>query len=66
MESKRVVSVAPTACYPLRIISIGVCALALGAGIAAQEAALVRTLLRVVGATPQLGVHSDLGISNQI
>ena len=66
MKSKRVVSVEPTACYPLRIISIGLCALALGAGIAAQAAAPVITNMTLVGATPQFGVHSDLGITNQI
>ncbi len=47
-------------------ISIGLCALALGAGIAAQAAAPVITNLTMVGATPQFGVLSDLGLTNQI
>ncbi len=42
------------------------CVLALGTGLAAQPAAPVITNLTVVGATAQFGIHSDLGITNQI
>ena len=47
-------------------VSIGLGALALGAGVAAQAAAPVITNITMVGATPRFGVHSDLGITNQI
>jgi formylglycine-generating enzyme required for sulfatase activity len=47
-------------------MSIGVCALALGAAIAARAAAPVITNLTLVGATPQFAIQSDLGITNQI
>ena len=50
----------------LHIVRIGLSALALGAGVAAQGAAPVITNITMVGATPQFGVQSDLGITNQI
>ena len=40
--------------------------MALGTGVAAQAAAPVITNITMVGATPRFGVHSDLGITNQI
>ena len=42
------------------------CALVLGAGVAAQAAPLVITNITMVGATPQFAVLSDLGVTNQI
>jgi len=45
---------------------IGLCALALGAGMAAQGAAPVITNITMVGAMPQFGVQSVLGVTNQI
>ncbi len=47
-------------------MKLSLCALALEAGLAAQAAAPVITNITMVGATPQFGVHSDLGITNQI
>ena len=49
-----------------RTMRIGLCALALGAGMAAQGAAPVITNITMVGAMPQFGVQSALGITNQI
>jgi sulfatase modifying factor 1 len=50
----------------LHIVRIGLSALALGAGVGAQGAALVITNITMVGATPRFGVQSDLGLTNQI
>jgi formylglycine-generating enzyme required for sulfatase activity len=50
----------------LHIAGIGLSALALGAGVGAQGAALVITNITMVGATPQFAVQSDLGVTNQI
>jgi formylglycine-generating enzyme required for sulfatase activity len=47
-------------------IKLSLGALALGTGFAARAAAPVITNLTMVGATPRFGVHSDLGITNQI
>ena len=47
-------------------VSIGLGALALGAGVTVQAAAPVITNITMVGAAPRFGVHSDLGITNQI
>ena len=47
-------------------MKLSLCALALGAGLAAQAAALVITNFTLAGATPQFGVQSDLGITNYI
>jgi formylglycine-generating enzyme len=41
-------------------------ALAFGTGLAAQAAAPVITNITMVGVTPRFGIHSDLGITNQI
>ena len=49
-----------------RIMSIGLCALALGAAVVTQGAAPVITNITMVGATPQFGVQSALGVTNQI
>ena len=49
-----------------RTMRIGLCALALGAGMAAQGAAPVITNITMVGAMPQFGVQSVLGVTNQI
>jgi formylglycine-generating enzyme len=50
----------------LRRISIGLCALALGAAVAAQAAAPVITNITMVGAAPHFGVQSDVGVTNQV
>ena len=50
----------------LRTISLGLSALAIGASMAAQGAVPVITNITMAGATPRFGVHSDLGITNQI
>ena len=50
----------------LQAVRIGLGALALWAGVAAQAAAPVITNITMIGATPQFGVQSDLGITNQI
>ena len=50
----------------LQSVRIGLSALALGAGLAAQGEALVITNITMVGATPRLGVRSDLSITNEI
>ena len=47
-------------------MSLGLWALALGVTVAVQAAAPVITNITMVGATPRFGVHSDLGITNQI
>ncbi len=47
-------------------ISVGLCALALGAGLTAQGAAPVITNLTVAGGVVQFGVESELGVTNQI
>ena len=47
-------------------MSIGLCALALGAAVVTQGAAPVITNITMVGATPQFGVQSALGVTNQI
>ena len=49
-----------------RIMSNGLCALALGAAVVTQGAAPVITNITMVGATPQFGVQSALGVTNQI
>ena len=49
-----------------RIMSIGLCALALGAAVVTQGTAPVITNITMVGATPQFGVQSALGVTNQI
>jgi formylglycine-generating enzyme len=51
---------------PSHTIRAGLCALALGAALATQGAALVLTNLTMVGATLRFGVQSDMGITNQI
>jgi formylglycine-generating enzyme required for sulfatase activity len=50
----------------LHTVSIGLCALALGATVAARAAAPVITNITMAGAAPQFAVQSDLGITNQI
>ena len=50
----------------IRTIIIGLCALALGATVAARAAPPVITNITMVGMTPQFAVQSDLGITNQI
>ena len=50
----------------LQAVRIGLSALALATGVAAQAAAPVITNITMVGATPRFGVQSDLGITNQI
>ena len=50
----------------LQTISIGLCALALWASMAAQGAVPVITNITMFGATPRFGVHSDMGITNQV
>ncbi|HOW79962.1 MAG TPA: hypothetical protein PK406_11005, partial [Verrucomicrobiota bacterium] len=47
-------------------ISLGLCALALAAGLTAQGAAPVITNLTVVGGVVQFGVQSELGLTNRI
>jgi len=47
-------------------ISVGLCALALAAGLTAQGAAPVITNLTVVGGVVQFGVESELGLTNRI
>lgn len=47
-------------------ISVGLWALALGAGLTAQAAAPVITNLTVVGGVVQFGVESELGLTNRI
>jgi hypothetical protein len=50
----------------LRRISIGLCALTLWATLPARAAAPVITNITMVGATPQFGVQSDVGVTNQV
>ena len=47
-------------------IKLSLGALALWTGLAAQAAAPVITNVTMVGAAPRFGIHSDLGITNQI
>ena len=47
-------------------MKLGLGALALGVWVAAQAAAPVITNITMVGATPRFGIHSVLGITNQI
>jgi formylglycine-generating enzyme len=49
-----------------RAMKLSLCALALGADAAADAGAPVITNITMVGSTPQFGVHSDLGITNQV
>jgi formylglycine-generating enzyme required for sulfatase activity len=47
-------------------IKLGLGALALGVGVAAQAAAPVIQSIEMVGANPRLGIQSDVGSTNQI
>ena len=51
---------------PTTAMKLSLGALALGVTVAAQAAAPVITNITMVGATPRFGVHSGLGITNQV
>ena len=65
MESKQLIK-SRSLKTNLHTVSIGLCALALGATVAARAAAPVITNITMAGAAPQFAVQSDLGITNQI
>jgi formylglycine-generating enzyme required for sulfatase activity len=62
----RVTSNSVKTTFPKSLWLLSTFCVALGATVAAQAAALVITNITMVGATPRFGVHSELGITNQI